>query len=229
MTNLFGNFWRLLALFLLAPAALAFQGPTGRPGGAHTATGTIEVAFAPWDDGEALILRALAEARHDIHVQAFLLTSRGVAKGLMEASRRGVKVQVLADAQNVGNGGSSQIPALARAGIAVALETRYASAHNKLIIIDAEHPGCAVITGSYNFTRFAREKNAENLLLLKGDATLARAYLANWRRHRADAQPYAKAELKPAAPKRPGSMDGQRLPFPWEPGEQKRRGTLDME
>ena len=46
----------------------------------------------------------------------------------------------------------------------------------------------AVATGSYNFTRSARVANAENLLILRGNPALVRAYLGNWRRHKAEAQ-----------------------------------------
>ncbi|MDD5297830.1 MAG: phospholipase D family protein [Rhodocyclaceae bacterium] len=223
--------WRrgvlMLALAALTSPAFAFEAPqsgSGMP--AHGATGTIEAAFSPWDDGEALILRTLVQARHDIYVQAFMFTSRGVASALIEAKERGIQVQVLADAQNVAGVPSSQIPRLAAAGIPVALETRYASAHNKIILVDPEHASCAVVTGSYNFTQSARLRNAENLLVLKGDPVLARAYLGNWRRHRTDAVPYAKAELKAQPPRTRG---GERLPFPWESGVRSGRDALEME
>lgn len=223
----FGYVWRLFALFTLASPAFAFEAPERlpvMPAAAHAATGTIEVAFAPWDDGEALILSTLKEARHDIYVQAFLFTSRALASALIQAQERGIKVQVLADAQNVERG--SQIPRLARSGIPVALETRYASAHNKLIILDPEQASCAVITGSYNFTHSARVKNAENLLVLRGDAVLARMYLANWRRHRGDAVPYARSELKAAPAK---SSERKHLPFPWESDARPRRDFLELQ
>jgi len=79
---------------------------------------------------------------------------------------------------------------LAADGIAVWVETRYASAHNKIILIDAEEPQGVVITGSYNFTWSAQARNAENLLILRQNPALAKRYLANWQRHRDDAQPY---------------------------------------
>jgi phosphatidylserine/phosphatidylglycerophosphate/cardiolipin synthase-like enzyme len=225
----FDHAWQLVAamLLVLSCSALAFEVPErspAMPAAVHAATGTIEVAFSPWDDGEALILRTLKEAHHDIYVQAFLFTSRGLASALIEAQERGIRVQVLADAQNVERG--SQIPRLARSGIPVALETRYASAHNKLVILDPEQASCAVITGSYNFTHSARVKNAENLLVLRGDADLARSYLANWRRHRADAVPYARSELKAGPAK---SSERKRLPFPWESDARPRRDFLELQ
>lgn len=91
-------------------------------------------------------------------------------------------------------GANSRIPELAAAGIEVSVETRYASAHNKILLIDAESTHPVIITGSYNFTFSAQARNAENLLILRDHPELARRYLANWRRHRAEAIPYAVAE-----------------------------------
>lgn len=165
------------------------------------ATGTIETAFTPWDDAEGAILRALAAARHDIYVQAYLLTSRPLAHALIAAQGRGVAVQILTDRDmTLAPGGGGQIPALAAAGIPVFVEVRYAAAHNKIVLIDPEGDSNAVVTGSYNFTFAAQARNAENLLIMRGNAALARLYLDNWRRHRADAVPLA--DVQRTAPHR---------------------------
>jgi phosphatidylserine/phosphatidylglycerophosphate/cardiolipin synthase-like enzyme len=137
---------RFLVACLFACATVG-AGATAIP-----ATGTVEVLFTPWDDAEGAIVRALGEARQGIHVQAFLLTSRSIARALREAHDRGVRVEVLADREMLRKGENSQLPMLAAAGIPVWLETRYASAHNKVLLIDGESPGAVVITGSYNFT-----------------------------------------------------------------------------
>lgn len=152
------------------------------------ATGTVEVLFTPWDDAEGAIVRALGEARQSIHVQAFLLTSRSIAKALQDARARGVAVEVLADREMVSKGENSLVPKLAAEGIPVWLETRYSSAHNKVLLIDAAGEQGTVITGSYNFTWSAQARNAENLLILRGNPVLVRRYLDNWRRHRDEAE-----------------------------------------
>ncbi len=152
------------------------------------ATGSVEVLFTPWDDAEGAIVRALGEARKTIHVQAYLLTSRSIAKALQEASARGVAVEILADREMVGKGDSSLIPKLAAEGIPVWLETRYAVAHNKVLLIDALGAHGFVITGSYNFTWSAQARNAENLLILRDNPALVRRYLENWQRHRDEAE-----------------------------------------
>ena len=183
--------WPRLNAFLLVTFAACIIATDTAKAETVPASGTVEVLFTPWDDAEGAIIRTLAKARHSIHVQAYLLTSRSVSKALLHAKARGVVVEILADYEMLKNGQSSQIPKLAAAGIPVWLETRYAIAHNKIMLIDATDAGGAVITGSYNFTWSAQARNAENLLILHGNRPMQRRYLNNWRRHRAEAQPYA--------------------------------------
>ncbi len=47
--------------------------------------GTVQVAFSPWDDTERLLLGAIASAKNQILVQAYMLTSRAIAAGLIDA------------------------------------------------------------------------------------------------------------------------------------------------
>lgn len=179
---------------LLAIACVATAACVAAP---MPAAGTVEVAFTPWDDAEGALLRVIAEAKKSIRVQAFLFTSRPLSRALIEAHRRGVDVAVLADREMALKGENSQLAQLAAAGIPVWLEVRYASAHNKIMLVDATEGGNVVVTGSYNYTYSAQARNAENLLILRGNAELARAYLANWQRHRVDALPLSEERTLP--------------------------------
>lgn len=174
--------WLLACLMLSLSPAGAVEVP---------ASGRIEALFTPWDDAEGAVLQAIDAARRSVHVQMFLFTSRNIARALLNAHARGVRVEVLADREMVVNGENSQVPHLAAAGIEVRLEMRYAAAHNKILLIDVEGPHPVVITGSYNFTWSAQARNAENLLILRDNPALAQTYFANWRRHHADAVPFA--------------------------------------
>lgn len=192
------KYWRV---WFCAALFLALAQKVGAGGTANAAelpeTGSVEALFTPWDDVEGAIIRALDAARKSIHVQAYLLTSRPIAHALLAAQRRGLKVEILADREMVANGQNSRIPELAAAGIPVWLETRYAIAHNKIMLLDATSEHGTVITGSYNFTWSAQARNAENLLILRDNPALLRSYLANWQRHRAEAEPYrAKKETE---------------------------------
>jgi len=177
-----GGWWFALTV------ALFFSATVGAGATALPATGTVEVLFTPWDDAEGAIVRVLGEARQSIHVQAYLLTSRSIARALTDARLRGVVVEVVADREMLEKSDKSLLPLLVEGGIPVWLETRYAAAHNKVLLIDAGQADAIVITGSYNFTWSAQARNAENLLILRGNPALVRRYLDNWRRHRDEAQ-----------------------------------------
>jgi phosphatidylserine/phosphatidylglycerophosphate/cardiolipin synthase-like enzyme len=156
------------------------------------AQGTLQAAFAPWDNVENVIIDAIDRAKKQVLVQAYLLTSKKIAVTLIAAQRRGIDVRVLADAQQLAKVESSKLPELAAAGVAVWLETMYQNAHNKVIVIDAATPDATVITGSFNFTWSAQHKNAENILVARKNPILASRYASNWERHRQDATPYKK-------------------------------------
>ena len=150
---------------------------------------TLEVYFPPWDDAQSPLLALLDGARSQVLVQAFLLTNRKIADSLIAAHKRGVDVRVLADARQHADNPGSQLRVLAKAGVPVWLETRYKNAHNKVMVIDAGSAQSVVMTGSFNFTWSAQNMNAENLLIIRGNAALADRFASNWMRHRADAQP----------------------------------------
>ena len=64
------------------------------------------------------------------------------------------------------------------AGIQTLIDDKHAIAHNKVMVIDST----TVITGSFNFTKAAEERNAENLLVIKEAPELVQAYTqTSWR------------------------------------------------
>jgi phosphatidylserine/phosphatidylglycerophosphate/cardiolipin synthase-like enzyme len=74
---------------------------------------------------------------------------------------------------------------LANQGVPTKIDANHAISHNKVMIIDGE----TVITGSFNFTKAAQEKNAENVLIIR-DKPLADQYTQNWQAHAQHSQPY---------------------------------------
>ncbi len=179
----------LCAGLLWAQAAAAFQ-PSALPGNAPlAATGTVQVAFTPGDDAAGLIVQAIGQARRQVLVQAYSFTHRNIARALVDAHRRGIDVQVLADPEQARRMERGMIGFLAEGGVPVFFDEAHASAHDKVMVIDAETAHAVVITGSFNFTQAAQHRNAENLLLLRGNPPLTAAYLRNWRKHREHAVP----------------------------------------
>jgi phosphatidylserine/phosphatidylglycerophosphate/cardiolipin synthase-like enzyme len=129
-------------------------------------------------------VQALGNAKRTILVQAYSFTSAPIAKALLDAHKRGVQVQVILDkSQRTEKYSSADF--LANQGVSTMIDANHAIAHNKVIVIDGE----LVITGSFNFTKAAQEKNAENLLIIR-DPVLAAQYAQNWGTHQQHSQPY---------------------------------------
>lgn len=141
-----------------------------------------EVCFTPGDDCTSLVVRELGAAKKTVRVQAYSFTSAPIAKALVDASHRGVRVEVILDRSNR-TGRYSGLTFLTNAAVPTSIDAKHAIAHNKVMIIDE----ATVITGSFNFTKAAQEHNAENLLVLR-DAGLAAKYTANWRKHLAHSE-----------------------------------------
>jgi len=171
-------FGLLLMLLVLAQPVPGFETSDIVPG-----IGTIEYAFTPGDDAARLIVRAIDGARFQILVQAFSFTHIEIARALIRAERRGVDVKVIADAEQIDLIDHNVIPQLVEAGIPVFTDAEHAAAHNKVMVIDAGTKAPALITGSFNFTHAAQFRNAENVLVFRGNHELTRAYLDNWMRH----------------------------------------------
>ena len=178
-------------IVLFAASVLAFEpfSSFGSKTAPLAATGTVQVAFTPGDDAGKLIVDAINSARRQVLVQAFSFTHRKIAEALIAAKRRGVEVNVVADREQTRNIPTSVIAAIAAGGVPVFIDSEH-SAHNKVMIIDAGTPEATLITGSFNFTQAAQYKNAENVLVLRGNAALTDLYLKNWQRHREHSQPY---------------------------------------
>jgi phosphatidylserine/phosphatidylglycerophosphate/cardiolipin synthase-like enzyme len=179
----------LLLMSALAAPVLAFQPPAGA--GVIPATGTIQLAFTPEDDATTLIVQAIYDARRQVLVQTFSFTSRAIAGALINAKRRGVDVKVIADGEQIYKMRHSMVAEIAAAGVPTFVDSQHDSAHNKVMVIDAGTPQGLVITGSFNFTYAAQHRNAENLLVFRGNPQLVSAYLRNWQRHREHATPFS--------------------------------------
>lgn len=151
--------------------------------------GTAEVFFSPHGGCTDAAVAAIGKAKTSVLVQAYSFTSRPIEAALIAAHARGVTVQVVADGSDE-TGKGSITHDLKAAGIEVVYDEMHVIAHNKVMVIDAGQPGATVVTGSFNFTHAAQYDNAENLLLLRGNAPLVEAYLANWKRHREHSRPY---------------------------------------
>ena len=184
--------------------------PTRRaeaPAVPNAAGGTMPVwtvCFTPGGACTDLLVTTLAGARREVLVQAYSFTSPPVAEALEAAQRRGVRVRVILDDSQLSER-YSVADGLRAHGVEVWIDDPSGIAHNKVMVVD----GQAVVTGSFNFSRSAQSRNAENLLVLR-DAAIAARYAENWERRRAASQifeaasrPAAANDDEPETPKRP--------------------------
>ena len=145
-----------------------------------------QVCFSPRGGCTEAIISQIDKAKSEILVQAYSFTSAPIAKALVNAHKRGVKVEAILDKSQKSERYTSAT-FISNAGIPSYIDSKHAIAHNKIMIIDKE----TVITGSFNFTKAAEEKNAENLLIIK-NKELAGIYVKNWEKHREHSEKYSR-------------------------------------
>ena len=162
----------LILIVCLLSCLLAFAGPEW------------QVYFSPKGGATDAIAAELGKATNSVLVQAYSFTSAPIAKALVDAHKRGVKITVILDkGQKTTKYSSADF--IAHAGIMTLIDDKHAIAHNKVMVIY----GLVLITGSFNFTKAAEETNAENLLIVR-DKELAAAYIENWKLHEAHSGVY---------------------------------------
>jgi phosphatidylserine/phosphatidylglycerophosphate/cardiolipin synthase-like enzyme len=144
----------------------------------------VNVYFSPKGGCTEAIINEIEKAKTEILVQAYSFTSAPIAKALMNAHKKGINVQVILDKSQRSKKYTSAT-FLKNAGIPTYIDDQHAISHNKIMIIDMTK----VITGSFNFTKAAEGKNAENILIITSK-DLAKIYIENWKNHFEHAEKY---------------------------------------
>lgn len=120
-----------------------------------------EIAFSPRQGATELVIETIESAKKTIEVAAYSFTSEPIAKALLKAQKRGVKVRIILDkSQRTTNYSSYNF--FINHNIDARINNQYAIMHNKFMIID----GVKLQLGSFNYTKAAEEKNAENVLVI---------------------------------------------------------------
>ncbi len=143
-----------------------------------------QVYFSPSGGATDAVVKEIGKAKSEILVQAYSFTSKEIAKALVDAHKRGIHIEIILDKSNRSQKYSAADFTF-NMGIPTFIDAEHQIAHNKIMVIDKE----TVITGSFNFTKAAEEKNAENLLILKSKE-LAKLYIDNWNKHKSHSQGY---------------------------------------
>ena len=158
---------------------------------------SIEAHFSPKGGATDVIVSELGRARREILVLAYSFTSQQISKALVDAKTRGVHVELILDHSNETEP-YSDLHFFLEQKLTPLIDAHHAIAHNKVIIID----GRTILTGSFNFTNQAEHENAENLVVIKGNPELVKAYRDNFRVHKEHARA---ADVKVAPAVAPGT------------------------
>ncbi|AWY53029.1 phospholipase D family protein (plasmid) [Burkholderia gladioli pv. gladioli] len=140
----------------------------------------VDVGFAPDGAAARLVVAAIDSARASVKVAAYAFTSTEIARRLVAAQARGVKVDMLVDAKETRDlsargYANSAMRMVLQAGIPVRAVSAYKTSHDKFLVVDNE----SIETGSFNYTS-AATKNSENALWIESCPSIAHAFMRHW-------------------------------------------------
>jgi phosphatidylserine/phosphatidylglycerophosphate/cardiolipin synthase-like enzyme len=126
-------------------------------------TGVIQaVCFSRVEQCDSLLINLISQARKSVYVAIYSFTRDSLARALIDAKKRGVEVKVVIEEENAyGQGSDYQM--LKDAGIDIRLDGNPALMHHKFMIVDGE----LVVTGSYNWSTAAEDRNDENFVVIR--------------------------------------------------------------
>lgn len=121
-----------------------------------------EVYFSLYDDPESIIIKNIDDSKEFINIAMYTFTDREIAQAIIRAKDRGVNIKIYLDRSQV-NAKYSKSRYFINNGIeGIRISSNNYIMHNKFAVIDNK----IVITGSYNWTASAGERNDENLLVI---------------------------------------------------------------
>jgi len=153
--NYQAEFNRMFEQGLLGPNDHAIPFPIVKVDGA-----SIRTYFSPKGGTKQAILETLGRAKKSIRFATFSVTDRDIQEMLITKVRQGVTVEGIFDGCMISQ--YSVYQELLTRNIPVMIDGNQALLHSKTFIIDRQ----VVITGSYNFSMSAEERNNENTLII---------------------------------------------------------------
>jgi phosphatidylserine/phosphatidylglycerophosphate/cardiolipin synthase-like enzyme len=132
-----------------------------------TATTTVnilsvrETCFSRVERCDVLLISLINRANRSVYVAVYSFTRDSLATALISAKERGVEVRVVIERERAYEQGS-EYPRLKSAGVDVRLDGNPNLMHHKFMVID----GYIVVTGSYNWSSAAEDRNDENVVVI---------------------------------------------------------------
>jgi len=120
-----------------------------------------EIYFSLYDNPQKEIIKNINQAEAFINIAMYIFTDREIALPLIKARERGVKVRLYLDQDQV-DYQYSQSRFLVQKGIKTRISSNNYIMHHKFAIIDNR----LLLTGSYNWTFSANNRNDENIMVI---------------------------------------------------------------
>jgi phosphatidylserine/phosphatidylglycerophosphate/cardiolipin synthase-like enzyme len=117
------------------------------------------------------------EAKESIYFLAYSFTDDDLAGALVDRAENGVEVAGVLDAGQAKGNKGSDYELFRKYGLDIRLDGLPGSMHHKVLVIDEQ----TVVTGSYNFSQNARERNDENTLIMHSEEIAALFLEEFWR------------------------------------------------
>ncbi|MCS7095077.1 MAG: phospholipase D family protein [Thaumarchaeota archaeon] len=134
------------------------------------------ICFSKTMNCASIIVDSIDRANSSVLVAIFSFTRDDIANALVRAHNRGIDVRVIIERTRINESGSEYLR-LKNNGVNVRLDGNPDLMHHKFIVID----GQIVITGSYNFSGAAEDRNDENLIVIVS-ARVASQYTSEFER-----------------------------------------------
>jgi phosphatidylserine/phosphatidylglycerophosphate/cardiolipin synthase-like enzyme len=164
----------MAALLVTVPAAVTY-------GQSATAAGSLSVYFTPQDHPGDAVVAAFNGARRQILAAIYEFTMSDIADALIAANGRHLDVWLIMDESATRERGSQYFRLSQTLGtharVRAGLNGTAGIVHNKFAVVD----GTRVLTGSFNWTYSAENRNWENLVIIDS-AALAQAYARQFHR-----------------------------------------------
>ena len=137
----------------------------------------LQVYFSPEDGTASHLVDLIGEAKQSVYFLAYSYTSDEIALAMIERAQAGVTVVGVFESSQFRSNTGTEFEHLLSAGADVRLDGNPRNMHHKVIILDEK----TVVTGSYNFSASAENRNDENTLVIHSPE-IAAQFMAEFRR-----------------------------------------------
>jgi cardiolipin hydrolase len=130
--------------------------------------------FSPGDDCENAIVSCIRNAKHSVKICVFTISENVISDAIVKAHKKGISVKIITDNDKLNDMGSD-IRMLSKAGVRTRIDQSASHMHHKFCLVDKE----VLLTGSYNWTKSAADRNQENILVTE-DPKMVKSYLSEF-------------------------------------------------